>query len=262
MRSVVIALVALLALAVPAVAEFPGVNGRIAYDRFANRNEIWLMNQDGSDQHEIAAGRQPAWSPDGRQIAYVSGFGTTSDAGELAVMNADGSSQHVIDTDLGPNVSRPSWSPDGKQLLVSAFGDVYVVSLAGGRSRLLVRDGGYPAWSPDGSVIAFVRGHATIMLVEPDGSDLHQLAPAGLGNTSNPRFSWSPDGKRIAFTAVDYTSIEAIDVDGTNLTKLVGADQFGPSVPAWSPDGKRMRSSRTPTSAPRPPTAPPGSWPA
>jgi len=240
MRSLLLGLAVMFVAATPATADFPGVNGKIAFDRGYGGGEVWLTNQDGSGQHKIAGGREPAWSVDGTKIAYVTEYGGTSISGELALMNADGSGQHVLDTDLGPSVANPSWSPDGKQILVSAFGDLYVVPLAGGRARLLVRDARYPEWSPDGSLIAFVRGTATIMLANPDGSGVHALAPSGLGNTTNRRFSWSPDGKRIAFRGVQDGGIDAINLDGTGLVRLLPPGNFGRSIPAWSPDGTRI----------------------
>ena len=236
MRRLVLALAILLVTATPATADFPGVNGQIAYDR---AGQIWLTNQDGSAQHEIATGGQPAWSADGKRIAYVANP-TGSTTGELMVMNADGSNQRPIDTDLGPNVTTPSWSPDGTQVVVSAFGDLYAVPVAGGRSRLVASNGTNPTWSPDGSLIAFTRGTTTIMLVHPDGSDLHALVPSGTGNTANPQISWSPDGKRIAFTGVSDGGIDAVGVDGTGLEQIVPHGYFGRSVPAWSPDGTRI----------------------
>jgi uncharacterized repeat protein (TIGR01451 family) len=240
MRRLLLALCLVLVGATPATADFSGMNGQIAFDRGYDTGEVWLMNQDGSAQYKIADGGQPAWSPDGKRIAYVTALGATSFTGELALMNADGSGQRLLDTDLGPNVANPSWSPDGKQILVSAFGDIYDVPVAGGRARLLVRDGGYPAWSPDGSLIAFVRSYATIMLVNPDGSGPHALTSTGLGNTSNPHFSWSPDGRRIAFTDPSGGGIDAINADGTGLQKILAYGSFGRSVPTWSPDGTRI----------------------
>ncbi|HEX3454179.1 MAG TPA: LpqB family beta-propeller domain-containing protein, partial [Gaiellaceae bacterium] len=231
MRRVVLALSILLASAAPAVAAV-GVNGRIAWDR---AGQIWTANQDGSDQRDIAAGNQPAWSPDGRKIAFVGGPAGTQ-AGELMVMNADGSGVRRIDTDLGPNVATPSWSPDGTQILVSAFGDVYAVPLLGGRSKLVVQHGQDPEWAPDGSFIAFTRDYSTIFLVRPDGSDLHPLLAPPFA--SSPPFSWSPDGRRIAFKA--YVGIDAVNVDGSGRVTVVPAQSFNNYAPAWAPDGTRI----------------------
>jgi Tol biopolymer transport system component len=235
MRKVAFAVGLLLVAATPATADFHAVNGRIAYERVGR---IWLTNQDGSDQRDVAAGNQPAWSADGKHVAYVAGASDV--VGELMVMNADGSDQRTIDTDLGPNISTPSWSPDGTQIVVAAFGDLYAVPVAGRRSRLVASNGSNPAWSPDGSLIAFTRGVTTIMLVKPDGSDLHPLVPSGTANTANPPISWSPDGKRVAFTGVSDGGIDAVNVDGTGLVQILPHGQFGRTQPVWSPDGTRI----------------------
>jgi hypothetical protein len=235
MRPIVLAVAILLASAAPAAAGL-GVNGRIAW---AGGGQIWTANQDGSDQRTVAAGNQPAWSPDGRKIAFVVGPAGTQ-VGELAEMNADGSGMRRIDTDLGPNVSTPSWSPDGTQILVSAFGDVYAVPVPvpvlGGRSRLVVQDGQDPAWSPDGSLVAFTRNYSTIYLARPDGSDVHPLLPPPFA--SSPPFSWSPDGKRVAFQGSD--GIDAVNVDGSGRVTVVPSQSFNTYAPAWSPDGTRI----------------------
>ena len=235
MRRLVLSLTILLVAATPATADFR-VNGQIAYEWAGH---VWLTNQDGSNQRDIALGNQPAWSADGRRIAYVESP-HSSPAGELMAMNADGSGQHEIDNDLGPSLTSPSWSPDGTQIAVAAFGDIYAVPVAGGRSRLVAQNGSNPAWSPDGSLIAFTRDSRTVMLVAPDGSNLHPLVPSGTGNTANPPISWSPDGKRIAFTGASDGGIDAVNVDGTGLQQILPHGGFGVSVPAWSPDGSRI----------------------
>jgi len=229
----------LLVPATTATADFSRVNGQIAFVRTGGAGQIWLSDQDGSSQHEIAVGSEPSWSPDGSKIAYV--VGDSSGSGELWVMNADGSDRRRIDTDLGPFLSWPSWSPDGTQLVVSAFGDIYAVPLAGGRSRFVASGGDYPRWSPDGGLIAFVRSEQTIMLVEPDGSDLRQLPWTGPGLTSaDPRPAWSPDGKRIAYSGRTDGGIEVENVDGTGMAQLLPPGNLGRSYPDWSPDGTRI----------------------
>src|SRR4051794_37715462 len=64
-------LVALLIFASPAAASFPGANGAIA---FQTLNEVWVVNPDGSNAHNVSgtgAVRDPAMSPDGKQVAYA-----------------------------------------------------------------------------------------------------------------------------------------------------------------------------------------------
>jgi hypothetical protein len=231
MRRAVVALAILLASAASAAASL-NVNGRIAWDR---GGEIWTANQDGSDQRDLAAGNQPSWSPDGRKIAFVAGPAGTQ-AGELTVMNADGSGERRIDTDLGPNVSTPSWSPDGTQILVSTFGDVYAVPVLGGRSRLIFQGGEDPVWSPDGSWIAVSVHYSGLVLVRPDGSEAHSLLPVPF--STSPPFSWSPDGKQIAFSSPE--GIDLANVDGSDRRTIVPTQSFNPYAPAWSPDGTRI----------------------
>ncbi len=106
-----------------------------------------------------------------------------------------------------------------------------------------------PAWSPDGTRIAFLSaagstGH-DIWVMRSDGTGLTNLTPDGRDEGSQ---SWSPDGTRLAFTRVPRTgrerpSVEVIDADGGGRRLLAEG-----SFPAWSPDGTRLAY----TSAPRP----------
>jgi TolB protein len=98
-----------------------------------------------------------------------------------------------------------------------------------------------PAWSPDGSRIAFVSnrdGDVEIYVMKADGSDQIRL-------TDSPDFdgdpAWSPDGERIAFTSLrdGNGEIYVMNADGTNPVRLTNneAHDWGP---AWSPDGSRI----------------------
>jgi len=103
-----------------------------------------------------------------------------------------------------------------------------------------------PAWSPDGSRIAFVvmdpeEGMKHIRVVDPDGGNMARLTEEG--DSVDP--AWSPDGSQIAFAGLtdDGVDILVMDADGGNLRRLT-TDGSG-SEPSWSPDGERIAFIRT-----------------
>jgi TolB protein len=99
-----------------------------------------------------------------------------------------------------------------------------------------------PAWSPDGSRIAFLRGfwgpHAGIYVMRADGTGLRRITDGGsLPGSSDNGPSWSPEGTRMAFAR--NADIYVVDTDGTDLERLTE----GPVMeydPTWSPDGSRI----------------------
>jgi Tol biopolymer transport system component len=152
-------------------AAFPGVNGKIAFQSHRDGNwEIYVMNADGSGQTRLtlnaAADTEPAWSPDGSKIAFVSTRDSAVGRSDVYVMNADGSGQTrltfggLVGGGLGGN---PAWSPDGTRIAFDDTSNVYVMNANGSavtnfflmspNPELLSMN--YPAWSPDGSKIAF-----------------------------------------------------------------------------------------------------------
>ena len=137
---------------------------------------------------------------------------------------------------------------NGRIAFVSG-GEIYVMNADGSGQTNLTNNTAWdssPAWSPDGSKIAFVSsrdGNDEIYVVNADGSGVTRLT------YNNERDfdwapSWSPDGSKIAFTFCcldDKKGIYVMNADGSGVTKLIqwgwGTFDFGPS---WSPDGSKI----------------------
>jgi hypothetical protein len=196
---------------------------------------IRVINPDGSGETRLTDGSAqdlyPAWSPDGRRIAFSRNF-------KIYIMDADGSNQTRLTNTNNQEVG-PDWSPDGQQIIFSLFespgkSGIYVMNTDGsGLTRLA--DGGWPAWSPDGQRIAFSRDPFGLYVVNVDGSGLTRLSNEGTW------LDWSPDGEQIAFTSSRHGNQEiyVVNADGSGLTRLTNQpedDQF----PTWSPDGQQI----------------------
>ena len=147
----------------------------------------------------------PAWSPDGRRIAFES---ERDGNDEIYVMNADGSGVARLTVNDAIDGS-PAWSPDGQRIAFDSLRDdnfeVYLMNADGsGVTRLTNNDARdwHPVWSPDGRRIAFESnrdGNAEIYLMNPDGSGVVRLTYNGAADWVSP--AWSPDGRRIAFVS-------------------------------------------------------------
>jgi len=236
---------------------------------------ICVMGRDGTNPHRLTtklATTDPAWSPDGRRIAFTRnediGESTTFTSDDVYAMDADGDGERRLTPErVGRSSGQPTWSPDGRQIayvhgesvssaVPSRFGGLFVMNDDGSDVRRLThgRADTDPDWSPDGREIVFVRGEnlaspteaaEDVYVVNVAGGTARRLTrtPPGIFEAAP---TWSPDGSRIAFARMTNTTqfdgkatIHVINADGTG-EKLALANTLFAVAPyslAWSPDG-------------------------
>ena len=218
----------------------PTAAGTIVYSKFLQptkvfRSDLYVVNTDGSGLRRLtdapAMEEHPTWSPDGRRIAYGqyedSGFGNDPTTASIWVMDADGSHKMRL-TKGAVHGSWPAWSPDGKLI---AFG-----------------------WSsPKGDLVRVIK---------PDGSGLKTVGKLAVfgnvnwseENAASAGLGWTPDGRIVT---VDAGEACAFNLDGSGRTPLTEGARLGAF--SLSPDGSmitlesagQLRIARSPVAAPR-----------
>jgi Tol biopolymer transport system component len=205
----------------PTLAPTPtgGGTGQIAYaSDVTGLPQIWLMNSDGTAQNQITempeGACQPAWSPDGLRLAFISPCGGNQEiypGAGIFIMNVDGSEVTPLPSVPGGDFD-PAWSPDGTRIAFTSLRDfnraqIYEIVLEDNSVRSLsantVRDS-QPAWSPEGTEFAFVttrRGPYQIWIMNQDGEEAVLLSRSGSLKNTHP--DWSPDGQVIMFTQTE-----------------------------------------------------------
>jgi hypothetical protein len=184
---------------------------------------------------EIAPGAvDPAWSPDGRRLAYVSAG--AGEAADVYVSDADGTHLGRITRTSGVDEASPRWSPDGMRLVFEQAGRIVVAKADGSRQRVLAI-GLQPAWSPGGQRIAFARD-GDLFVVRASGGKPRPLSTA-LGSQTAP--AWSPDGRRLAYVSDETGApdVRVLDVR-TGATAVVTADAAVDAAPSFSANGRAV----------------------
>jgi Tol biopolymer transport system component len=189
----------------------------------------------------------PAWSSDGKQIAWCHGIRARGGIIEIWTMKANGEEKHQL-TQLGGRMTFPDFSPDGTQLVFAGRlpggtnDDVWRIDADGSHLTQLTTDPGFDgnaAWSPDGSRIVFtssrIEDTGQVFVMDADGGSQTQLTFDPVFKDQTP--DWSPDGSKLSYAAGDPGDILVMDVDGSDQHVVVDGptDDFGTS---WSPDGR------------------------
>jgi TolB protein len=219
--------------------------------RGTSDSSIVVVNPDGSNLRRItdssktgAAFLPIVWSPDGRSIAFANGPPEPSNINLVTL--SDATTRQL--THLSGFNTQPVWSPTSDEIVFIRYAvidgtnesQLYLMHADGSRLQPITSgefQDGSPAWSPDGSQIAFVREsnqNFSLVLMNADGSHLQTLTSAPAGRLIEYP-SWSSDGKSLQFATIETAA------SGTTTLRTIGAD------------GKNLRTLAT--------DAAPGSWP-
>ncbi|HEY8293188.1 MAG TPA: S9 family peptidase [Thermomicrobiales bacterium] len=270
--------------------------GTLDDERDRSDSSLWVVPTAGGEPRQLTRGTgrdgNPRWSPDGAWIAFTSD--RDGDAPQLWLLPLAGGDPRQL-TDLHHGAGTPIWSPDGARIAFSArvtpddppknaprvarrlrtflngsgyigdgFWHLFVVDVPSGSTRQIT-DGEWhhftPAWSPDGTRLAFVTTRREdwdlewvwdIYTSDADGGDLRQLTQSA-GVAQGP--AWSPDGTTIGYydnqnirtgSTEDY-HLYVIPASGGAATNLTGHMDRGVSTweppaptipPIWSPDSQ------------------------
>jgi dipeptidyl aminopeptidase/acylaminoacyl peptidase len=227
-------------------------------DRVTNKSnsDLWLIAIDGGTPRRLTtspgADEHPRWSPDGKQISFVSDRGGSS---QIWLLPIEGGEAHQL-TKLPIDVSGPIWSPKGDKLAFTA--EVYpgktpeetaakdkekaeAKSKARVFDRLMIRH--WSAWDEGKRSHLFVCDAKTGEAKDLTPKLEVNTPPAPFGGSSD--YSFSPDGKELAFTAEPIkdsawstnTDIWKVSVDGGEPENLTKENPAADAQPAYPPRG-------------------------
>jgi TolB protein len=214
------------------------------------KKEIYVADFDGQNVRQLTKhgtlAFAPAWSPDGKQLAYSLFTKNGRNVKNIDLYEYDFAKgvATLMTNQKGTN-SGAHYSPDGEKiaLTMSFLGnqEIFVLNRSDRKVTKLTKSFGFdvdPSWSPDGRKLAFVSSRAGLPMVysmNADGSNVKRLTFAGKFNATP---SWSPDGKKIAFAGWNdgHFDVFLMNADGSSIERLT-KDEGSNEDTYFSPDG-------------------------
>ena len=204
--------------------------------------QMWIGNAEGTENNAVDVGKglknpmYPAWSPDGRTIAFGARAGDESTPTTLWVMNADGSNRRQV-PGSPERIGEPVWSPDSQWLVVTTYGfGIWVVRPDGTGLRRLA-SGTVPfsvSWarSTELAVIGEIDGRHGLHVLSFDGSARRSLASV------DGHVAWSPDCASIATAGPNVSLFDP--ADGERREIAGGGSHLHYNSPSWAPDAESL----------------------
>ncbi|WP_415063110.1 translocation protein TolB, partial [Bdellovibrio sp.] len=221
--------------------------------------EIFVMDWDGANMDQVSSHRSisisPAWSPDGKKVAYTSyvkRVGAKFRNADMILLDLTTGKRSLVSYRQGIN-SGAAFSPDGRHLYLTisqgTSPDIYKMTLDGTLVGKITNGPAgamnvEPNISNDGKLVfsSDRAGRPMIYTANADGNNVKRITFAGVFNSSP---SWSPDGKKIAFAGQSDNNFDifVMNADGTGMIRLTSAKKANGRMasnedPSFSPDGR------------------------
>lgn len=233
-------------------------DGKIIYGSTASgKDDVWLMNADGSNQKQLTttagANFEPTVSDDGRTVVYVS---KAADAAQnLWKMNLENGERAQL-TNGGFDL-RPDISPDGRWVVyMSVIKDsptLWKTSIGGGEAAVQLSDkiASTPRVSPDGRFIACfyraqVETYSKLAVIPFDGGEPVKVFDRSPTTFVEAGIQWTPDGRALSFidNRDGVSNVWLQPLDGSPPKQLTNFTSETIFRFAWSPDGKMIVAER------------------
>ena len=217
--------------------------------------EIWIMDYDGANQHEVthlkSVSLTPRWSPDASRVAFTCFVPFRGIVSPQICIYSMASNRLISFPRYRGTNSSPAWSPDGSQIafMSSQLGDpqMFVADSDGSHLHRITFAAGVstsPVWNPKtGKQIIFVSdrgGEPVLYLANSDGTDVQKLDMPDMGYVIDP--AWSPNGQLVAFSwrrPSGNFDIYVMDIVSRALVELT-RDAGRNERPSWAPDGRHI----------------------